>query len=138
MFNLFRKKESKTRYVYETIYLADTENEEVFNKALKGEYYENPEYDYTAKELKEDYMGERVYKFAPYDLPHKIEDGWVYSYLEEGKWLKIGRVKRTDLKKLDGEVSLAIYPGIYKYVREDGIEKDERDPYFAITVKTKM
>ena len=126
------------RYDYDTLYLFDSNMENKFMNYYRDELYENDEYNYTAKELKEDYMDEKVYKYAPLDLPFKTEGDTVYSKLNE-EWVRIGKIKSRDVEKLDkGEVTLALYPKIYKYVTEEGIERVNDDPYFALTVKTKV
>ena len=56
----------------------------------------------------------------------------VYSYIEEGEWLKIGRVKKT--ANIEGRLKLYIFPNIYKYVTEDSVEKESDDSYFGLEV----
>lgn len=138
MFNLFKKKE-KPRIIYDTIKLVDTDIDITvnFDKAYKREYTENDDYHLSAKELKEDYLNQRVYKYDPYELPFKMDGVDVYSQIKD-KWIKVGRVKKTEMNLLNDTATLLIYPGAYKYVREDGIEKDETVPYFAISVMRKL
>ena len=70
--DLKRRSEYKPayRYEYDTLCLFDSDMENKFFGFYKNELEENEEYNYTAKELKEDYMDEKVYKYAPYDLPY--------------------------------------------------------------------
>lgn len=126
------------RYEYETLYLFDSGAENKFFNFYKDELEENDEYNLTAKELKEDYMDEKVWKYAPYDLPFRTEGDEVYSVLND-EWVRIGKIKSRDVSKLEeGEVTLALYPKIYKYVTEEGIQRESDTPYFALTVKRKI
>lgn len=123
------------RTEYETLYLFDSDMEEKFFDFYKNELDENADYDLTAKELKEDYMDEKVWRYYPYQLPFRTEGDVVYSQLNE-EWVRIGKIKSKDVDKLEeGEVSLHLYPKIYKYVTEDGIQRESGRPYFALTVK---
>lgn len=138
MFNLFKKKE-KPRIIYETIKLVDTDIDitDKFDKTYKRDYTVNDDYSLSAKELKEDYLNERVYKYDPYELPFKMDGMDVYSQIKD-QWIKVGRVKKTEMNLLNDTATLLIYPGAYKYVREDRIEKGETVPYFAISVMRKL
>ena len=126
----------KKRYDYKTIYLKDTENENKFYKTLKGDLDENPEYDLSTSELRQGYIGEKVFRYYPYNLDMKIEGNEVYGCLN-GEWLRVGTLKRGT-KKLAQEGTLALYPMIYKMVFDDEIRKVSGDPYFAIEVKKEI
>lgn len=120
----------KTTWHYE--WIVDEENVEKFYKAFKKDFEENDEYYRSAKELKEDYSDEKVYKYEPYELPLKMENKDVYSYIEDGEWVKIGRVKKT--ADIDGKLKLYLFPNTYKYVTEDSVEKETDDSYFGLKV----
>ena len=104
-----------------------------FMNAYRGELEENDEYLLPAKELKEYHEGEKVYKYLPLKLPMKMEEGEVYSYIDEDEWIKIGKLKKN--ADLDGELTLYLYPNTYKYVTEDSVEKESGDNYFGVEVK---
>lgn len=130
----FKKKEEprvRVRTITETYWLVDTQHADEFFKAYEEDLVENDDYDLSAKELKEDYEGEKVYRFEPLELPVRMENRDVYSCIED-KWMKIGRVKKT--ADLDGKITLYLYPNIYKKVWKDEIEKVSDDSYFGIDV----
>lgn len=137
--NLGERMANYKEYEYDTIYLADTDPdvEQKFFKECRENFEENIDYDLSAKELKEDYLGERVYRYEPYeDLPVKIEGDQVYSTYDDENWIKIGRIKKTDLKKLEGaQVDLVFYPMVWKYPTKDEILKESGDPYFSLNLK---
>lgn len=126
--------EEKPKHRIEThyVWLVDSQNVARFEKAYKQFYEENSDYFLPARELKDYYSYEKVYKFEPYELPLKMEKLDVYSYIEEGEWLKIGRVKKT--ADIEGRLKLYIFPNIYKYVTEDSVEKESDDSYFGLEV----
>lgn len=130
----FKKKEEprvRVRTITETYWLVDTQHADEFFKAYEEDLVENDDYDLSAKELKEDYEGEKVYRFEPLELPVRMENRDVYSCIED-KWMKIGRVKKT--ADLNGKITLYLYPNIYKKVWKDEIEKVSDDSYFGIDV----
>ena len=133
MFNLFKKKkeEPRRRVITEVNYLVDTENEERVRKYYNEDLIENDEYYQSAKELKEYYDHERVWKYEPVEIPFKMEGKEVYTDLD-GEWVRIGRVKKT--ADLDGKLTCYFYVKEYKYVTEDSIEKEKGDDFFGIEV----
>lgn len=126
-----KKEEPRVRTITETYWLVDTQHADEFFKAYEEDLVENDDYDLSAKELKEDYEGEKVYRFEPLELPVRMENRDVYSCIED-KWMKIGRVKKT--ADLNGKITLYLYPNIYKKVWKDEIEKVSDDSYFGIDV----
>ena len=126
-----KKEEPRFRTITETYWLVDTQHADEFFKAYEEDLVENDDYDLSAKELKEDYEGEKVYRFEPLELPVRMENRDVYSCIED-KWMKIGRVKKT--ADLNGKITLYLYPNIYKKVWKDEIEKVSDDSYFGIDV----
>ena len=126
-----KKEEPRVRTITETYWLVDTQHANEFFKAYEEDLVENDDYDLSAKELKEDYEGEKVYRFEPLELPVRMENRDVYSCIED-KWMKIGRVKKT--ADLNGKITLYLYPNIYKKVWKDEIEKVSDDSYFGIDV----
>lgn len=126
-----KKEEPRVRTITETYWLVDTQNADEFFKAYEEDFVENDDYDLSAKELKEDHEGEKVYRFEPLELPVRMENRDVYSCIED-KWMKIGRVKKT--ADLNGKITLYLYPSIYKKVWKDEIEKVSDDSYFGIDV----
>ena len=134
--DLKKRRSFVKRYEYKTIYLKDTENENKFYKTLKDDLDENPEYDLSTSELRQGYIGEKVFRYYPYNLDMKIEGNEVYGCLN-GEWLRVGTLKRGT-KELAQEGTLALYPMIYKMVFDDEIRKVSGDPYFAIEVKKEI
>lgn len=129
------KEKSETKYpmprTYSTInWVVDSIDADLYMKAYRDCLDEDDTYNLPAKELKEYYEGERIYKYYPVELPLKMDGHDVYSYRKEDQWEKIGRVKRN--ADLNGKLVLNLYPNIYKRVREDGIEKDSGDSYFGV------
>ena len=119
----------KTESIYH--WLVDTENAERFVKAYKQDLQENYDYNLSAKELREYYIG-KVYKYEPLDLPCKLEGHDVYSYIDENEWIKVGRLKKN--ADIDGEIKLRLFVNIYKYVTENSVEKESDEPYFGVEV----
>lgn len=134
MFNLFKKKEEKprVRHITDVVYLIDTENEKRVRKYYNEELVENDEYYQSAKELKEYYDHERVWKYEPVEIPFKMEGQEVYTELD-GEWVRIGKVKKN--ADLGGKLTCYFYVKEYKYVTEDSVEKEKSDDYFGIEVK---
>ena len=134
MFNLFKKKEEKPRirHITDVVYLIDTENEKRVRKYYNEELVENDEYYQSAKELKEYYDHERVWKYEPVEIPFKMEGQEVYTELD-GEWIRIGKVKKN--ADLDGKLTCYLYVKEYKYVTEDTVEKEKGDDYFGIEVE---
>ena len=128
-------KETKAvpKYEYETYWVVDSDYADKYYNFYRQDLTENPDYDLTAKELKEDFEDEKVYRYEPYELPLKMEGLDVYSYRDENEWEKIGRLKKT--AKIDGDLTLALYPNIYKYVTEEGIQRESDDHYFGVEVR---
>ncbi len=122
------------RYSTETYWVVDCDCADKYLKYYKDELEENDEYNLSAKELKEDYMDEKVYKYEPLELPLRMEGLDVYSQRDE--WEKIGRLKKTS--DLEGELTLKLYPNTYKYVSEDGIERETDESYFGVTVRKRI
>ena len=135
MFNLFKKKKEEPKPLVRTIteinYLADTENADKIYKLIKDDLEENPEYSNSAKELREYYDHEKVWKYYPYELAFKIEGKEVFAEVND-TWYRVGRLKRN--ADLDGLQVLFLYPNEYKYVTEDSIEREKGDHYFGIEV----
>ena len=130
-------KEVSYKDMPESVYhwVVDTQNAERFVKAYKQDLQENYDYNLTAKELREYYIGEKVYKYEPLDLPCKLEGHDVYSYIDDGEWIKVGRLKKN--ADIDGEITLRLFVNTYKYVTEDSINRETDDPYFGVEVKKK-
>lgn len=133
MFNLFRKKkeEPRRRVITEVNYLVDTENADKIYKLIKDDLEENPEYSNSAKELREYYDHEKVWKYYPYELAFRIEGKEVFAEVN-GEWYRVGRLKKN--ADLNGNHVLCFYANEYKYVTEDSVEKEKGDDYFGIEV----
>ena len=141
MFNLFKKKEPvvvKPRTYQEYLWLVDSEDiGNKFFRAYKEDLDENDDYSQTKKEILEYYdYGEKIYKYEPYELPFKVENGEVFSYIKEDKWIKIGRLKKTQIKKYEQSSCTCLYlmPNYYKKVYDDEIETDHGDCSFGLEV----
>lgn len=135
LFNLFKKKKEEPKPLVRTIteinYLADTENADKIYKLIKDDLEENPEYSNSAKELREYYDHEKVWKYYPYELAFKIEGKEVFAEVNN-TWYRVGRLKRN--ADLNGNHVLCFYANEYKYVTEDSIEREKGDHYFGIEV----
>ena len=131
------QKAPEPKYRTETVinYLADTENADRFYKYYQTDLEENDEYNRTARELKEDYDYEKVWRYEPFELPYRLEGSDVYSQLGD-EWLKVGRLKKN--ADLNGKTKLYFYVNEYKYVTEDGIEREKGDHYFGIETKREV
>ena len=140
MFNLFKKKakeDDRPRYSITTdiYYLVDTENADRVYKYHREDLEENEDYFQSAKELREWYDNEKVWKYDPLELPYKLEGREVFTQLDD-EWVKVGRLKKTaDIE--GGELKLYLYPNEYKYVTEDSIEKEKGEHYFGIECRKK-
>ena len=121
------KPKTKTETVIN--WVVDTENVNRFIKYYRDELEDNDEYHLSAKELKEEYDHEKVYKYEPLELPLKLNDKEVYSQIED-EWLKVGRLKKT--ADLNGDLKLYLYVNEYKYVIEDEVTKEKEDSYFGV------
>lgn len=137
MFSLFKKKETKPkiRTVTNIYYLVDTENAERVRKYYRQDLEENDEYFQSAKELKEYYDHEKVWKYEPFEIPFKLEGRDVYTNIED-EWFKIGRLKKT--ADIEGKLTCYYYVNEYKYVTEDSVEKEKDEDYFGIEVKKQV
>ena len=124
--------EEKPKYKYVISYLNDAKNEDRFVKAYKPEFEENDDYHLSAKELKEDFYDEKVYRYMPFELPYKIHDQVVYSQIGD-EWLEVGKLKKG--VKLDDFATFYLYPNEYKYVTEDSVEKENDGAYFGFYYK---
>lgn len=129
---------SMPRYRTETntYWVVDCDCAEKYLRFYRDELEENDDYNLSAKELKEDFCDEKVYKFEPLELPLKMEGLDVYSYRDKEEWEKIGRLKKTS--DINGELELYLYPNIFKYVTEEGVSKETDDSYFGVTVTKKV
>lgn len=146
MFNLFKKKEEPKPTVQAEpkkpkpisnsgmIYLAEQEHEEEFFETYKKNFNATDWYKLTKKELKEDFEGEKVYKYYPYTLDYEIVGNDVFAPLK-GTNVKIGTLtdEQIEIVKADGGV-LNLYQNIYKEVYDD-VEIIEDEPFFGIYVK---
>lgn len=96
------------------------------------------EYSQTKKEILDGYYdnGEKIYKYEPFELPFKIDDDKVYSYIDEDKWILVGTLKKSDKGKLkrSTETELYLMPNYYKRVIYDDIETEHGDAYFGLEV----
>ena len=131
--------ESKKLTYDEYLWLQDTE--EIGNKfynAYKEDLEENDDYFMTKKEiLDEYYSGDKIYKYEPFSLPYKVEDGKVYSYIKEDEWLYVGSLKKRDLAKYlrSKKAELYLMPNFFKKVfSDDSVETDHGDTYFGMLV----
>lgn len=121
--------------ITETAYPVDQENAERFFSFYKEDFDENDEYDLPAKELKEDYEGEKVYRYDPYQLDYKIEEGQIFAKLDD-EWIHVARLKKT--QSIPEDALFFLYPNVYKYVTEDEISKETGDPFFGFEYKKKV
>ena len=80
---------ARPKTIQEYLWLMDTEDiGNKFVKAYKEDLEENDDYHMTKKEILDEYFdGDKIYKYEPFSLPFKVEDGKVYSYIEDEKWM---------------------------------------------------
>lgn len=145
MFNLFKKKETpkskptepvKPKPVTNTgmIYPSDQQHAEEFLDAYKKDLNKTDWYTLTAKELKEDFEGEKVYKYYPYKLDYELRGCDVYAPLKK-EMVKIGTVTEEQAEIIQKEYgSLRFFANIYKEVY-DTVEIIEDDPLFGFYVR---
>ena len=121
---------SRTRVYYE--WLKDQQNARYFCNYLNQYFEENEEYYRSARPLKRDYFNEKVYRYMPYRIPLKIKENAVYSYVKEGEWLKVGKLRED--AQINGIQKLFLFPNVYKYVTEDSVQKESDEPYFGLEI----
>lgn len=123
-----------------TEYLWLMETEDIGNKffrAFREDLEETDEYHMTKKEILDEYFdGDKIYKYEPFSLPFKVEDGKVYSYIEEEKWIYVGSIKKKEIAKYEQstETDLQLMPNYFKKVNDETIESDHGDAYFGLEV----
>ena len=122
----------------EYLWLQDTEDiGNRFYRAYKDDLEENDDYHMTKKEILEDYYdGDKIYKYEPFLLPFKVEDGKVYSYIKEDDWVCVGTLKKRDIAKYERSRKSELYlmPNYFKKVYDDEVEADHGDTYFGLLV----
>ena len=122
----------------EYLWLMDTEDiGNKFFRAFREDLEETDEYHMTKKEILDEYFdGDKIYKYEPYSLPFKVEDGKVYSYIEEDKWIYVGSIKRKEIAKYEQstKTDLQLMPNYFKKVNDETIESDHGDAYFGLEV----
>lgn len=125
----------RTEYT-DQFWLYDSNCADWFLSYYRDELDENEDYDLPAKQLHEDFDDEKVYRYDPFELPCRIEDGKVYSQIED-EWVFVGNLKKQDADQLENALgtTLYLYPNIYKYVSEEGISRQTEDPYFGVEVR---
>lgn len=140
LFNLFKKKEEpiqerpKPIAVNGMVYPDDQERVEDFVKYYKRDFNKDETYQLSAKELKEDHEGERIYKYYPFKLDYKIEGNDVLAELKD-EYVKIGTLTDEQIEYLNGcSKKLNLYQNEYKEV-DDTIEHVEDDPFFGFFTK---
>ena len=107
-----------------------------FEKWYKEELNENPEYFRSNKDLREDYYDEKIYQYEPFELPFKIEENKVFSYMKEDEWIPVGTIKKNDQEAVKNalETKLCLMPNRYKHVGDDYVQKENGDTYFGLKV----
>lgn len=131
-----RRTNIKPSFITERYWLVDTQNTDKVFQGYRHELEENDDYHLSAKELREDFTGDKVYKYLPLDLPLKLDGIDVYTYVDKDEWFKVGRLKKgTDT---DGECTLRFFVNEYKYITEDNIDKDKGNDYFGVIVKKQV
>ena len=122
----------------EYLWLQDTEDiGNRFFKAFKEDLEENDDYHMTKKEILDEYYpGDKIYKYEPFLLPFKVEEGKVYSYINEGEWICVGALKKRDIAKYERSKRTELYlmPNYFKKVYDDEVETDSGDSYFGLLV----
>ena len=131
-----QKKQTQAKrinYIQYSVYPVDQVNADKFFNFYKQDLDENDEYDWSNKELLEDSYEDKVYRYAPFKLDYKIEDGNVYAEMD-GEYILTGRLKKTDLDRIDGG-NYFLYPNIYKKINDESVVKGQGDHYFGFYIK---
>ena len=126
-------KRSRVNYIEYTVYPVDQVNADKFFNFYKQDLDENDVYDWSNKELLEDSYEDKVYRYAPFKLDYKIEDGNVYAEMD-GEYVLTGRLKKTDLDRID-DGNYFLYPNIYKKINDESVVKGSGDHYFGFYIK---
>ena len=107
-----------------------------FERWYKEQLVENPEYFRSNAELKDYYYEEKVYQYNPFELPFKIEDNKVYSYMKENEWICVGTVKDADRLMLENSLIQRLYllPNKYRHVGDNYVQKESGDTYFGLKI----
>lgn len=101
---------------------------EEFIQKYDAQFTENEEYRYKEPRLKDEFYGEKVYRYRPAYLPLRIEGNDVYSKLDD--WVKVGELS----EEIDGDPTLLLYINEYKDVKNLEIKKVKGDPYYVLKV----
>ena len=129
---------ARPKTIQEYLWLMDTEDiGNKFVKAYKEDLEENDDYHMTKKEILDEYFdGDKIYKYEPFSLPFKVEDGKVYSYIEDEKWMYVGSIKKREIAKYEQSKKTELYlmPNYFKKVNDETVEADSGDSYFGLEV----
>lgn len=128
------KPKQKWRYLW--LMKEDQKLGNTFEKWYKEELIENTEYYRSNKDLREDYYEEKIYKFEPFELPFKIEENKVYSYMKEDEWVLVGTIKKNDQEAFKNALECKLYlmPNSYKYVGDNFVKAENNDTYFGLKI----
>ena len=122
----------------EYLWLMDTEDiGNKFFRAYKEDLEETDEFHMTKKEILDEYfIGDKIYKYEPFSLPFKVENGKVYSYIEEDNWEYVGSIKKREIAKYERSKRTELYlmPNYFKKVNDETVEADSGDSYFGLEV----
>lgn len=108
-----------------------------FFKAYKDELEESDDYHMTKKEILDEYYdGGKIYKYEPFSLPFKVENGKVYSYIKQDEWICVGTIKKREIAKYEQSIKteLCLMPNYFKVVDDDSVITDSGDSYFGLSV----
>ena len=129
---------ARPKTIQEYLWLMDTEDiGNKFFRAYKEDLEETDEYHMTKKEILDEYFdGDKIYKYEPFSLPFKVEDGKVYSYIEDEKWMYVGSIKKREIAKYEQSKKTELYlmPNYFKKVNDETVEADSGDSYFGLEV----
>ena len=129
---------ARPKTIQEYLWLMDTEDiGNKFVKAYKEDLEENDDYHMAKKEILDEYFdGDKIYKYEPFSLPFKVEDGKVYSYIEDEKWMYVGSIKKREIAKYEQSKKTELYlmPNYFKKVNDETVEADSGDSYFGLEV----
>lgn len=110
---------------YEDIFVQEQRNTQQFYEAYKSRLETDPDY-------KSQIEGVRHFKYHPIELPCRIEERNVYSYINKGEWIKIGTLDPHKIDVIDKQKRrLKLYPNIYRLIRDGETEEKEDHKYFA-------
>ena len=129
--------------IYKSSYVFLRDTETIGNKFVryfKEELQENDEFYRSNKDLKEEYLNEKIFQYEPLEIPYKIEGDQVFSYMKNDEWQFVGWIRESQmfLVQKSIETKLFLMPNTYKRVGDGYLQKESGDAYFGLLVKVEQ